>query len=240
MLDILEPIATHAADQVRILVVDDDTLARLILADQLDALGYRLVDTAVDGGEALRWALSRPYDLVITDLCMPDMGGEALLAALRAHGLAMPVIAGTAWREPVWARTSGAPPGGFAAVLRKPIGITQLRALLRAHIGSTVLGGHGLSPDTSRRRALREAFAAAWPGDEEDLRAALASVDATALLHRLHRLHGALAVLGEARAQRACARLQVDVRSRGIETSAARIERFMRSCARIGRRRNCK
>ena len=109
MLDIQDPsFEPDTPSELRILVVDDDALARFILADQLDALGCLHVDTASDGLEALQQALGRRYDLVITDLCMPNMGGQLLLAALRAHGLSMPVVAGTAWREPTLARTSGA------------------------------------------------------------------------------------------------------------------------------------
>jgi two-component system capsular synthesis sensor histidine kinase RcsC len=240
MLDFHDSTENAARRDVRILVVDDDALARFIVADQLDALGCRCVDTAVDGAEALHLALDRPYDLVITDLCMPAMGGQALLAALRAHGLSMPVIAGTAWREPAPASRSVAPAdaephGGFAAVLRKPFSVAQLRGLLEAHAGGSLPGRHGRMPAASARRALREAFAAAWPDDETALRAALASLDDEAALTLLHRLRGALSVLGDARARHACAQLQVRIRRGGLEANAARIERFLILCAQIGR-----
>ncbi|WP_181885443.1 Hpt domain-containing response regulator [Trinickia dinghuensis] len=245
MLDIQDSTETGARYDVRILVVDDDALARFIVADQLEALGCRRVDTAADGIEALRLALDCSYDLVITDLCMPKMGGQALLAALRTHGLAVPVVAGTAWREPPSARASGvssrgavsgeAPPHGFAAVLRKPFAMTQLRRLLHAHIDGSRFGRRRIPAPASPRRALHAAFALAWSDDERALRTALASLDAEALLGRLHRLHGALSMLGEARARNACVRLQQRIRWLGIEASAAQIEGFLTLCARIGR-----
>lgn len=240
MFDIEDSTETDASPAGRILVVDDDALARFILADQLDALGCRCVDTAADGVDALRQALVRPYDLVITDLCMPNMGGQRLLAALRTHGLHMPVVAGTAWREPASAGTHGAspdaaPPAGFAAVLRKPISIAQLQQLLRVHLGEMLLGRDRAVPASPARRALQAAFSAAWPEDEKALRAALASLDTRAVRERLHRLHGALAVLGEARARRACMQLQQRIAREGLGPSVARIERFMHLCARIGR-----
>lgn len=240
MLDIEDSTETDASPGGRILIVDDDALARFILADQLTALGCRRVDTAADGVDALRRALVRPYDLVITDLCMPNMSGQRLLAALRTHGLHMPVVAGTAWREPAAAGTNGAspdagPPAGFAAVLRKPISIAQLQQLLRVHLGETRPGRDRTAPAAGARRASQAAFSAAWPEDEKALRAALASLDTRALRERLHRLHGALAVLGEARARRACMELQQQIAREGLEPSVARIERFMHLCARIGR-----
>jgi two-component system capsular synthesis sensor histidine kinase RcsC len=244
MLETQDSTGTDARYDVRILVVDDDALARFIVADQLDALGCACVDTAADGADALPLALARSYDLIVTDLCMPKMGGQALLAALRTHGLSMPVIAGTAWSEPAPACTGAAAPNadadadvppGFAAVLRKPFSMAQLRGLLVAHVVGWPSGRHGRVPACSPRRALLEAFAAAWPDDEAALRAAFASLDTGTMQARLHRLRGALAVVGDAPARRACAQLQTRLRRHGIEASAAQIEHFLAMCARIGR-----
>ena len=257
MLDIQD--STHAAARydARILVADDDALARFILADQLDALGCRCVHTAADGAQALQLALSTAYDLVITDLCMPRMGGHALLAALRAHGQSMPVIAGTAWCEQASAFTGnnareltsramppgqspsgalpagGSPPFGFSGVLRKPFAMAQLREVLKAHVGALPLDRRGSRAAGSPRRALYAAFAAAWTEDEMALRAALASLDGPSMLDRLHRLQGSLAVLGEGEAREACARLQRRIRRHGVQPCIERVERFVRQCARI-------
>jgi two-component system capsular synthesis sensor histidine kinase RcsC len=246
MLERHDSTEVQTLSDARILIVDDDALARLILADQLDALGCRGVDTASDGADALSCALSRRYHLVITDLCMPKMGGQALLAAMRAHGLSMPVIAGTAWREPISARASGAPAGGvlsetaspcgFAAVLRKPYSLAQLRGLLRAHIGRAPRASDGALVARAAQRALQEAFAATWPDDERALRAALAVADVQALAERLHRLHGVLAMIGTARAREACVQLQRHLHAERVEADACRIERFFQLCARVGRR----
>ncbi|PMS15024.1 hypothetical protein C0Z18_28755 [Trinickia dabaoshanensis] len=236
MLEIQDPTETRALAAARILVVDDDALARFILADQLDALGCGRVDTACDGVHALDCALTRRYHLVITDLRMPQMGGQALLAAMRERGLRMPVIAGTAWREPADGGSIAAePPCGFAAVLRKPYSMGQLSGLLREHIGGAPLRRSGGLGSGAARRSLQEAFAAGWAEDERVLRAATAVRDAHALLERLHRLHGALAVVGARRARVACAQLQRRVQGGGIEANAEQIEHFLQACARIGR-----
>jgi CheY-like chemotaxis protein len=60
-----------------ILVVDDSLPTREIESDILKSEGYR-VDTAADGVEALSLAKANRYDLVCTDLNMPQMDGFML------------------------------------------------------------------------------------------------------------------------------------------------------------------
>ncbi len=67
---------------LRALVVDDTKVARTILVEQLARLKMRLacVDSAPAALEALQQgrAVGDPFDIVITDAAMPEMGGEAL------------------------------------------------------------------------------------------------------------------------------------------------------------------
>lgn len=65
-------------DRPRILVVDDEKVIRDMLADFLGMEGY-VVRTAEDGTSALGELQKSHYDLVISDLKMPRMGGIALL-----------------------------------------------------------------------------------------------------------------------------------------------------------------
>ncbi|MBI5513662.1 MAG: response regulator [Deltaproteobacteria bacterium] len=62
----------------RVLVVDDEKVIREILADFLTLEGF-FVRTAEDGAAAMAELDARPYDLVISDLKMPRMGGLELL-----------------------------------------------------------------------------------------------------------------------------------------------------------------
>lgn len=82
-------------EEARILVVEDEAVLRRLLADILRRQGFT-VDTASDGAEALR-LLDAPgdYDLVITDLQMPSVGGLELLGLLRARGVPVEAIAMT-------------------------------------------------------------------------------------------------------------------------------------------------
>ena len=65
----------------RVLVVDDEVFIRDILADFLGLEGY-FVRTASDGLSALEALSSTRFDLVISDLKMPRMGGIELLEAM--------------------------------------------------------------------------------------------------------------------------------------------------------------
>ena len=64
--------------QVRILVVDDEEMIRDMLFDVLSQAGYT-VKTAKDGNDAIAQIENEPFEIVITDLKMPGMGGMELL-----------------------------------------------------------------------------------------------------------------------------------------------------------------
>ncbi len=71
-------------DAPRVLVVDDEKVIREILADFLSMEGFT-VRTAEDGSAALVELSRQHYDLVLSDLKMPNMGGLELLAAISKH-----------------------------------------------------------------------------------------------------------------------------------------------------------
>ena len=79
----------------RILIVEDDVELRQLFARVLEKNGYQ-VETAEDGAEALK-ILGRGYvDLIISDIMMPVMDGNALVRALRDDGVKTPVLMITA------------------------------------------------------------------------------------------------------------------------------------------------
>src|SRR5262245_37075586 len=75
----------------RVLVVDDTPLIREHLRIILELDGLE-VETAEDGRTALALLRERPYNLLITDLRMPDFSGQELLAAVRSEKLPFGVI----------------------------------------------------------------------------------------------------------------------------------------------------
>jgi CheY-like chemotaxis protein len=65
-----------------ILLIDDSKVFRLVTAKILRVAGHT-VDTAEDGKAGLELYRSGVYDLIVTDLVMPEMNGLALIAGLR-------------------------------------------------------------------------------------------------------------------------------------------------------------
>jgi response regulator RpfG family c-di-GMP phosphodiesterase len=76
--------APLAEDAPRILVVDDERVIREVLADFLAMEGF-FVRTAEDGSSALVELSRHTYDLVLSDLKMPNLGGIELLGAIAKH-----------------------------------------------------------------------------------------------------------------------------------------------------------
>ena len=69
------------ADQMRILVIDDEESVRLQLASLLKLKGYD-VEVAPDGKQALSIFQKNPFDLVLSDVRMPGLDGMGFLEAL--------------------------------------------------------------------------------------------------------------------------------------------------------------
>ena len=69
---------------MKILVVDDDETLTELLSMKLAESGY-LVEQVSDGWEALKRLTVNHYDLLITDLMMPEISGLTLLSLLKNY-----------------------------------------------------------------------------------------------------------------------------------------------------------
>jgi two-component system, cell cycle sensor histidine kinase and response regulator CckA len=70
--------------QKHILILDDEPEVLGILAELLSIDGH-LVDTATTGAMALDKLQQHPYDLILSDLCMPELDGAAFYRELQRH-----------------------------------------------------------------------------------------------------------------------------------------------------------
>ena len=79
---------THRA---RVLLVDDDAALRRSLGRELRAAGY-YVDIVASGRQAVDYVDQHGYDVVLSDIMMPEMDGIQLLREVRNHDLQVPVV----------------------------------------------------------------------------------------------------------------------------------------------------
>jgi CheY-like chemotaxis protein len=107
-----------------VLIVDDDADTRETLRQLLEHEGYA-VRLARDGAEAVATMEAEPPSFVILDLMMPDMDGWEVAGRMHDEErlASIPVCVLTA--APEWA------PSDSACVMRKPIDLPRLLALLR-------------------------------------------------------------------------------------------------------------
>ena len=133
-----EPVANPVPDRVsgRVLVVDDNSVNRKVLARQLELAGAT-TDSASGGEEALALWRKGGYDLVLADLQMPTMDGFELARRIRAseqaeHRPRTPILAVTASAQEEQEQKSRAV--GMDGFLTKPVGIEQLKAVLDVHL----------------------------------------------------------------------------------------------------------
>jgi len=120
------------ARSLRVLVIDDDPSLTESLRSALVDEGHKV--TTANGGQAgiesfrAAFASRMPYDIVITDLAMPDVDGRQVVASLRATAPATPIVLLTGWRHQLADRIE--PPLHVDRLLGKPPRIRELRAAL--------------------------------------------------------------------------------------------------------------
>lgn len=107
----------------RVLLVDDEALSVMMLAEFLKRHGYE-VDTAYDGLEAYELCQTHVYHAVITDIRMPRMTGRELIAKLEELQPGTPVIVVTGHLKENNAADLGA---NVVALLAKPFQLQDLR-----------------------------------------------------------------------------------------------------------------
>jgi len=118
------------ADQhpLRILVAEDNYINRRVLVLLLQRLGYQ-AKCVENGLECLNEALKESYDLILTDVDMPEMNGIECTIQLRHAGVVIPIIAVTAsFLQDIREFCLSA---GMDGYLSKPVPANELKEALR-------------------------------------------------------------------------------------------------------------
>ncbi len=104
-----------------ILVVEDDSIVRMLIVDVLEELEYQVLEAA-DGSEALVFLQneSATIDLLMTDKGLPDMDGTELAKKAAALRPSLPILFASGYAENIDV------PAGMHSI-GKPFSIDQLR-----------------------------------------------------------------------------------------------------------------
>ena len=143
---------------MRILVVEDEKHLNRIISEAMEDEGYS-VDSCFNGADALEYALSAKYDVMILDIMLPKLDGLELVRRLRRRGDATPVLFLTA-RDSVADKVEGLESGGDY-YLTKPFDFQELLAVVhvmtRKYTGnrSNIYTIADLTLDTAAKTVVR-------------------------------------------------------------------------------------
>jgi CheY-like chemotaxis protein len=125
-----KPIVRLTGGTERILLVDDEKDFTVISQELLQPLGYK-VTTKTDSREALRFFQENPdqFDLVITDMLMPDVSGDQLAKEIFVLRPKLPIILCTGFS--LFNMKEEAAAIGIRAIVRKPVILAELVGTIR-------------------------------------------------------------------------------------------------------------
>lgn len=241
-----EPLPASAADPapaterlvrdgrpLRVLVAEDNLGNQKLFAEQLALLGCD-AQIVADGQGALAALADASFDVLLTDLSMPGMGGYALAETVRQRWPTLPVVAVTA--NVTVEDRQRCEAAGMCDVATKPLALAALQALLVKVTGvpgmsapsqsagdatdhQSLLGGIPL-PDE-----VRQTFIEGSGASLDVIRAARAAGDPVRMLGELHSLQGVLGVFGQHQLREQCAWLEQQVKA-GAAIADDAFERF--------------
>ncbi len=159
------PLYLPSQPKLRILVVDDDEVIRLLMHQFLEGAGY-LVDEAANGEEAMAMAMKTGYDLIIMDIALPGADGPTICQSLNSTlENPPPILMVTAMDDETLVDRSFQ--AGAVDYIHKPIHWSVLKNRIRY-----ILGSHRAKQElallSSRYEMILDAAANGICGVDED------------------------------------------------------------------------
>jgi CheY-like chemotaxis protein len=114
-----------------VLVIDDESAVCDMIADVLASNGHQ-VTVAAGGREGLARFGNGRYDVVLTDLGMPDLNGWEVARAIKSSRASVPVLLLTGWADAVDASAGAL----VDQILKKPFDVDELAAAVTTAIGA--------------------------------------------------------------------------------------------------------
>jgi YesN/AraC family two-component response regulator len=119
------------AKKMSVLYVEDEELLRNKTGAMLSKL-FQNVELAVDGEEGLDKYLHNKYDIVITDISMPNMNGLEFISNIRKNDLHQEIIIMSAYTESEY--TNQIDTANVTGYIYKPVEINQMLKILNTSI----------------------------------------------------------------------------------------------------------
>src|SRR5208283_968007 len=146
---------------VRILAVDDNAVNRIVIAEQMKSWGVRHAEAggALKAMEMLHAAQAEgdPFRVVVTDMQMPGMDGEALARAIKADPVLRDTLLVMLTSSGMRGDSKRLASLGFSAYLTKPVRMGQLHNCIAAVLGGSSLHEKAQEAAIITRHRLREA-----------------------------------------------------------------------------------
>jgi PAS domain S-box-containing protein len=230
----------------RTLVVEDHILNQELLLAYLEKLGLA-ADVATNGREALERHMQQPYDLILSDIQMPEMDGMALIAEIRRREQKYSLkpakavaVSASARREELEHYLKS----GFNECLPKPIEFDALVALLHRLIGlnkDMAEAGPGVDldaiernfKDPKRLRAIMQSYLESSIDDLAALRKAVRTRNLDAILHAAHRIKGAAKSIGAAGLANLCEKIEHAGKQRKLDNIEKLFDEFAAESASV-------
>jgi CheY-like chemotaxis protein len=124
-----------------VLVIDDDDGPRIVLSEILVEAGYT-VDTASSSRKGIEMAQENGYDLVITDLGMPELSGKEVARAVKSSSPGTKVLLGTGWGVQI--NQTDLVKLGVDDLINKPFNREEVLSTVR-----NLLDGTSINPDAN-------------------------------------------------------------------------------------------
>jgi CheY-like chemotaxis protein/anti-sigma regulatory factor (Ser/Thr protein kinase) len=129
-----QAIQSYPRKPLKILVVDDQEIIRELISEMLRGEGHQ-VEMAAAGADALVLLENESFDLIISDLSMPDMTGAQLASEIRSKGDQTPLILLTGFGDEMLAQ--GGTPPGVTLILSKPVTGVGLHQAMQTVLAKT-------------------------------------------------------------------------------------------------------
>jgi len=138
--------AEQAAVKPRVLVADDDERMVATLTDMLHTMGCDVI-SAQTGHEALSLFTPGAYDLVFTDLAMPDISGMQVAKAIRELDRTVPIVLVSGWGQHNLEEQLAA---YHVTFLGKPFSLSRVQSIVAEAVGLRELRPEELSTPVKR------------------------------------------------------------------------------------------